>query len=119
MSTQFAFAETNALPFGTGPSTARTRRSAAAASAGKAVPSTSRSQQHNVDGVRRTRKARKTTIQGTGFKGAVKAPGQWRLDEGTKQAGRAGIASAREAIASARRHQFEAGSDFAELPEAA
>lgn len=118
MSTQFAFAETNALPFGTGPSNAGTTASRTR-SAGKAAPSANRSQQKNVDGVRRTRKARQTSVRGTDPRSTTKGLGQWRLDEGTKQAGRAGIASAREAIASARRHQFDSGSDITELPEAA
>ncbi len=118
MSTQLVPAETPSLPFGT-PVTTDARKPALKAGRTGSSARRSRPQQANVEQVRKARQAtasRKTTAPSRRTSARTSAAAQWRLDEGTKQAGRAGIASARQALASARRHQFD---DLGELPEAA
>ncbi|MGQ0617865.1 MAG: hypothetical protein ACT4PW_12890 [Acidimicrobiia bacterium] len=46
----------------------------------------------------------------------IEEPSDWRLDEHTRQAGREGVAKAREALRQARQHQPQGG---AQRPSAA
>lgn len=98
MSTQLAFEQSPSLPFDLSGAPRTPRRGR---------------RPNNLEQLRKTRDAKTSSARRTG---ARTSSGEWRIDETTKQAGRAGIASARQALASARRDRFDEAS---QLPEAA
>lgn len=113
MSTQRTTATPSALPFDLSAPVTKPRpkkSTKTAATTPKAGVHTTR----NLEQVRKAKTAKRSSRQS-----ASAAHNQWRLDERTRQTGKAGIASARQVLASARQQRFAEMGDISASPTAA
>lgn len=101
MSTQLAFVDTESF---TATATQRRPPTGSTRVAGRRSPNSNR----NAAQVRKTRASQSARLRSgsTSSSQAFRQSAQWRIDEGTRRAGRAGIASARQALADARSAAF-------------